>query len=226
MNRFLLVLCTLFLASLSDVVHAFWGENFDQYASGTSLHGVGGWEGWLNDPTATGYVSDLYARSGPNSCQIQGRSDLVHPHVGYSHGFCQYTTWMYIPEEFSGQTYFILLNTYGANSNWSVQVCFENGQVVNNGVTGGTLPWIVGEWVELRVSIDMDSDYVAFYYDDDVLYTGTWTEEVSGGGVRALTAVDLFANDATPVYYDDLWIGAPVAIEQETWGGVKALFDN
>jgi hypothetical protein len=225
MNRFLWVLCTLAVASLPAAADAFWGENFDQYAPGTSLHGVNGWEGWLHDPSLTGYVSDLYARSLPNSCRIQGLSDLVHPYSGYTRGFWQYTTWMYIPEEFSGQTYFILLNTYGAASNWSVQVGFENGQVVNSGVSGGTLPWILGEWVELRVAIDLDSDHVTFYYGGDVLYTGTWTQEVSGNGVCALTAVDLFANFATPVYYDDMWIGAPVPTEQETWGGVKALFD-
>ena len=76
--------------------------------------------------------------------------------------------------------------------------------MVNTGVSGGTLPLIKGAWVELRVEIDFTDDVCAFYYGGQLLYEGTWTEEVSGGGISNLAAVDLFANGASSIYYDDL----------------------
>ncbi|HSM15208.1 MAG TPA: hypothetical protein VLA66_14155, partial [Thermoanaerobaculia bacterium] len=42
------------------------------------------------------------------------------------------------------------------------------------------------------------------YYNGSQLYTGSWSGEVSGGGVVNIAAVDLFANGATSAYYDDI----------------------
>ncbi|MCA9870115.1 MAG: hypothetical protein KC487_07020, partial [Anaerolineae bacterium] len=50
-----------------------------------------------------------------------------------------------------------------------------------------------------------------FYYDNQVLYTGSWSEGVSGGGSINIAAVDLFANGASTVYYDDLSLVAAAA---------------
>ncbi|MBK9233822.1 MAG: hypothetical protein IPO15_24025 [Anaerolineae bacterium] len=98
-------------------------------------------------------TSSIQARSAPNSVDILGASDLVHEYSGYSSGSWVYTAWQYVPTDYTGQSYFILLNTYvdvGTN-NWSVQVQFDAGTnlVVNTGATGGTLPLIKGQWVEL-----------------------------------------------------------------------------
>ncbi|MBK9233821.1 MAG: hypothetical protein IPO15_24020 [Anaerolineae bacterium] len=29
-----------------------WSDNFDSYATGSQMHGQGGWKGWANDPAA------------------------------------------------------------------------------------------------------------------------------------------------------------------------------
>ncbi len=226
MKRLLLVLCTLAMgALLPAAVQADWMDDFESYAPGTSLHGVGGWIGWLNDPAATAYVSNLYAHGGSNSVAITGPSDLVHRYAGYTSGMWTYTAWMYIPTNFTGQTYFILLNTYAATQNWSVQVYFQNGQVVNEFLPGAALPWILGQWVELRLEIDLDNDLQTFYYGGNVLYTSSWTDGASGGGALNIGAVDLYANGASPVYYDDMSLeSGVVATEPTTWGTVKALF--
>ena len=107
------------------------------------MHGQGGWKGWANDPAAGARTSSIQARSAPNSVDILGASDLVHEYSGYSSGSWVYTAWQYVPTDYTGQSYFILLNTYvdvGTN-NWSVQVQFDAGTnlVVNEGATGGTL---------------------------------------------------------------------------------------
>ena len=88
-----------------------WSDNFDSYALGTDLHGVGGWKGWDNDPTWTAYVSDTQAQSTPHSVEIAGDSDLVHEY-GYTTGNYTFKTYVYIPTDFVGQSYFIMLSDY------------------------------------------------------------------------------------------------------------------
>jgi hypothetical protein len=185
-----------------------WADNFDSYATGVSLHGLGGWKGWYNDPAATAYTSSTQALSAPNSVNITSTADLVHEYSGYIAGEWVYTAWQYIPTGFVGESYFILMNQYnddGSVGNWSVQVYFNGtlNQVVNSGISGGTLPLIKGTWVELRMEIDLTNDLCAFYYGGQLLYNDTWTGEVSGGGVSNIAALDLYANGATPIYYDD-----------------------
>ncbi len=228
MRRFLIVIGTLSLvAFVPAVAHADWMDDFESYAVGTSLDGVGGWFGWDNDPAATAYVSDLYAHGGSNSVEILPTSDLVQRYSGYASGMWVYTAWMYIPTDFTGETFFIMLNTYAGStgSNWSVQVHFTAGQVIGDSVTGATLPWITGQWVELRLEIDLTNDMQIFYYGGNVLYSASWTEGVSGGGVPVIAAVDLFGNGASNVYYDDMSLmPASVAVEGASWGNVKSLF--
>lgn len=182
-----------------------WYENFDSYPTGTSMHGVGGWEGWEGDPQWTAYTTDEQARSTPNSLDIVGTADLVHPYSGYDSGQWTYTAWQYVPTDFSGESYFILLNTYGPGvHNWSTQVKFNSAGYVESDFEGTRLPLITGEWVELRVEIDLDADWQEFYYGGQLLTAKSWTEGVSGGGALNIGAVDLFANGATSVFYDDM----------------------
>ncbi len=113
--------------------------------------------------------------------------------------------------------YFILLNTYvplGTN-NWSTQIHFNStaGQVIGDpgpGSTGGSAALITGQWVELRVEINLDADTQTVFYNNQMLYTGSWTDGQSGGGALNIGAVDLYANGASVVYYDDMVL-EPVA---------------
>jgi len=184
----------------------FWEENFDSYDDGSSMHGQGGWEGWQNDPTWTAYVTSDQSHSSPHSVDIVGDSDLVHQFTGVSSGEWTFTTWLYIPNDFTGLSYFILLNSYGTGTdNWSTQIRFDADQgLVESEFDGEQLPLVTDEWVELRVEIDFNTDWQMIYYDGDLLTEKSWTEGVSGSGSLNLGAVDLFANAATTVYYDDI----------------------
>ncbi|HOZ38192.1 MAG TPA: hypothetical protein PLH64_05520 [Anaerolineaceae bacterium] len=187
---------------------ADWSDNFDSYPTGVALHGLGGWKGWFNAPAATAFTSATHARSAPNSVNITTTSDMVHEYDAVTSGEWVYTTWQYIPSDFLGESYFILLNQYddaGTAMNWSVQVSFSSGTnlVLNTGATGGSLPLIKDSWVQLRLEFDLTNDTSAFYYGGQLLYQGTWTNEVSGLGINNLAAINLFANGATPIYYDD-----------------------
>lgn len=211
------------LVFLSAAASADWYENFDSYAPGSQIVGQGGWEEWGTGAGAL--VSNLYSISPTNSVEVVGATDLVHQYSGYTTGKWLYTAWIYIPNDFSGLTYFIMLNTYntGGPYDWSVQVGFDStdGKIHADCGSGNQiayLDFVTGEWACIQVFIDLDVDWVQIYYnghllddpqlaDDPDLGGGyQWTGGVFGGGTGALNigAVDLFANAATPVFYDDM----------------------
>ncbi len=206
-----------------------WMDNFDSYATGSQLHGQGGWKGWDNQIFAGALTSDAYAHSAPNSAEIEGGADLVHEYEGYTSGQWVYTLWQYVPDDFSGGSYLLLLNTYndGGPYNWSSQVLFEStsGMVISDG-TGDMLPLITGEWVEIRVEIDLDADMQSFYYGGDLLYTSSWTDGLSGGGALNIGAVDLYANGASAIYYDDLSLQPFEPVTAVTVGNLSASTDG
>lgn len=190
-----------------------WQDNFDSYATGTNLHGVGGWKGWFNDPTFTAFTINAQARSAPNSIDIVSNSDVIHE-FSESSGQWVFTAWQYIPGSFVGNSYFIMLNQYddaGATLNWSVQMLFDStsGLVIDTGASGASMPYVTNQWVEIRVEIDLIADTQTFYYNGTALYSGTWSGHVSGGGITAIGALSLFANGASSIYYDDMSLSLP-----------------
>jgi hypothetical protein len=191
-----------------------WSDNFDSYATGSQMHGQGGWKGWDNSPAAGALTSAAQAASAPNSVDILGGSDLVHEYSGYTSGQWIYTAWQFVPADFAGTSYFIMLNTYAdfGTNNWSTQVNFDSGSnLVTNDGDGSTLPLIKDQWVEIRVEIDLDADVQTFYYGGQMLYQSSWVNGLSGGGAVNIGAVDLYANNASSVYYDNVSLAAPIA---------------
>ena len=227
----LLVLCSVFILvlALPAIATADWFENFDSYVLGSGLHGQGGWVGWGGSPGANAYVSNTISHSPPHSAVVAGASDIVHEYFGYISGVWEYRTRQYVPTDFSGVSYFILLNFYngGVNSNWSTQVQFNSAtdQVLSE-FDNSALPLIMGRWVEILVVIDLNANTQTISYDGQVLVLKSWTEGVSGGGALSIAAVDLFANNASAVYYDDMSLAPPgaTAIKPITFGRLKRLF--
>jgi len=186
----------------------WFAERFDGYAEGSSIHGQGGWKGWDNNPAFDAEVSSDERHSLPYAVDIRSDADLVQEFSGVTAGRWSLTAWQYIPSWYSGASNFILLNTYndGGPYNWSTQLVFDaaTGQIVSDpeGLPVGS--YITGAWVPLGVEIDLDADTQTFFYDGVELLTKSWTEGASGGGALNFAALDLFANSASSVYYDDL----------------------
>jgi len=183
------------------------------------MHGQGGWKGWDNDPTWTAYVTSDQFLSSPHSVDITGDSDLIHEYSGCTSGEWTFIAWQYIPTDFFGLSYFILLSDYadgmGQDNKWAVQVRFDADQEIVEAEHGGpNLPLITGQWVELRIEIDLDTDWFEFYYDGDLLEEKAWTADPNNGysGILNIGAVDLFANGATSVYYDDFTLDGPPVV--------------
>ncbi|MFB3907401.1 MAG: hypothetical protein ACE15D_03260 [Candidatus Eisenbacteria bacterium] len=230
MKHKLLLFCSILaFAALPGIASADWFENFDSYVVGSGLHGQGGWHGWDGNPAADAYVTDLYSHSPSNSVSITGATDIVHEWDGYTSGVNELRGWVYIPSSLSGINYILLLNTYndGGPYNWSSQVYFDgaNDIIVSDPETD-TLPLVYDQWVEVYVIIDLDLNIQTFYFNGQMLYQKSWTDGVSGGGVLDIACIDLFANSASPVYWDDLslTIYNPVATQNTTWGKVKQSF--
>jgi len=222
MKHSLLSVPALVLCCASQA-HAQWSENFDTYGANTPVVGQGGWTEWSVGAGAN--VSNTVALSPANSIDIAGPTDLVHDYSGYTSGKWVYRAMQYVPSTMVGQSYFILLNTYLAPAgpyNWSVQVKFDAAAGLVSADAGAstpaTHPLLTDQWVEIKVFIDLDEDWCQFYYDGDLLDVSTladhptlgggyrWTGGVFGGGsgLAEIQAVDLYANNATSVYYDDI----------------------
>jgi hypothetical protein len=195
-----------------------WSDNYDNYTNGQLLDGTsddGGWKGWDNVAGCFGTVTDSQARSAPYSDMITGPSDNVHEFTITS-GTFDFIAWQYIPNDFSGETYFILLSDYldgqdSANT-WALQITFNSAVgLVESEFDAVTCPLITGRWVELKTSINLTSDFFQFFYDGDLLIEKAWTSTINnnGAGTLELDAVDLYANNSSPVYYDDLKITPP-----------------
>jgi len=187
---------------LSGTAIAAWSDNFDSYASGSNLNGQGGWFGWDGVATCGDVVSSV-ALSSPNSAMIDNGDDTVHSYTGVNAGAWTYTAWMFIPDDFTGKTYFILLNTYnnGGPYSWSVQLTFDaaTGKVTDDIGSSNSLPFIKGAWTEIKVDFNLTTDTKKIYYGGNLLGASGWKND----GVLALAAVDLYS-EGSPVYYDDL----------------------
>lgn len=202
----------------SSIPGARWSDDFSSYTLGQFLDGDptdGGWKGWDSDPAFGAYVVDTQEYSVPHSVEIAGDSDLVREFYGYTTGQWTFTAWQYIPSDFAGESAFILLNTYsdGGTNSWSTQLRFNaDTLVVHSDFDDNELPLILGQWIEIRVEIDLDADIQDIFYDGDLLVSKSWKDGVTGGGVANIGAVDLFANFASPVYYDDISLTGDIPI--------------
>lgn len=218
---------------LASVGHAQWSENFDSLTTG-SITGQAGWQAWT--ATADGHVDTAFARSAPNSIRIGQNAgaletDAVQQYYDsstasnpqYTSGIWVYKCYQYIPSTMTGTTYFILMADWDTAGpyEWAVQVAFTaTGVSADAGGTTGTATTITDQWVELRVHCDLDHDTAEFFYNgSQVGPTYQWTGGVFGGGAQHawLSAVDLYANDATDCWYDDFEV-YPLSVEQHNPG--------
>ncbi len=195
-----------------------WVEPFEAYEMESQLHGQGGWKGWDNSSAYGALVSGTQKHAGEKSVAIVGSSDLVHEYAGYTTGTWAYSAWQFVPADFSGAQYFIMLNTYndGGAKKWCVQVSFSAATgKVHSDHDGAELALVKGRWVKIQLVIDLDADVQKFFYDGQKLYEKSWMNGVDSGGAADIAAVDLFANGASAVYYDDMSL-LPYTEEENT----------
>ncbi|MBX7135887.1 MAG: hypothetical protein K1X67_24730 [Fimbriimonadaceae bacterium] len=213
----ILLACAALALGATSVGQAYT-ENFDSYATNSTIIGQGGWEGWDAAPAANSTVV-AGGLSAPNRIRITGTSDTIHQYSGYTSGKWVYRAKQFVPATSVGDTYFILLNRYnhGGPYSWSVQLrCNAATHTIQNdrdSTTGPSLPLVTDEWKEIRCEIDIDANQVSIYYDNALLSTGTWKQATDTGAQNALACVDLYAAGPNSVaFYDDIRLdpGGPI----------------
>lgn len=211
MKKQIAVMALVVMLGLAGSVWASqFSDDFESYAAGAGVHGQGGWKGWNNSAAADAQISNLYASSGRQSVEIEGHADLVHE-FSLSGGKWVVTAMQYVPTGSRGVSYFILLATYnddGPNT-WSVQTEYdlEAGTISPWNDVGSGARIVYDRWVQIKVVIDLAANAYEEYYDGMLIASGAWDASESG----TLEAVDLFANAASSVYYDDVKIDAAAA---------------
>jgi hypothetical protein len=115
----------------------------------------------------------------------------------------------------------------GQENQWALQLRFDAlNLVVESEHDGISLPLVLGQWVELLVLIDLDTDLFKFYYDGNLLTEKAWTAGPNneGLGLLNISAVDLYANAATEVYYDAMSLteGWPAFPDLKCAGEIRA----
>ncbi len=183
-------------------------DDFESYAVGSNLHGQGGWAGWAGNPGAGALVSTSFAFSPTRAVVSTGATDLVRPFSGVTNGQWVFQVMQYIPATSSGTNYVILLNRYQPpfttnELNWSVQIQnnLDAGQIISDLGAGASRPMVKNQWVEIRVEVNLASNTVAEFYNGQLLSTHAWQD---GSGLNELQALDLFADNSGPVYYDNV----------------------
>ena len=172
-------------------------DNFDAYANGTVLNGVGGWKGWDNNAAVAGVVTNARRISLPNSMQLDGsvQTDAVHPGSNATSGKWLLTLKQRIElgDLGGGNVYVIGNSVYndGGPYTWTIQISATNsGTIVNDDIRGGNLPVIYNRWVEYCIIIDLDNDTCTTYYDGQLLSSGTY----SNGGPVVFDNLDLYSS--------------------------------
>lgn len=200
---------------------ADWFEDFDSYAAGSGLHGQGGWAGWHGSSEWDAFVTDVQARSAPNSVAINPTSDIVQGFNETKHEW-EMTAWCYIPTGSTGRTFFIMLNRYyPLADDWSVQYEFDTDAGILTTTMGDSVkvPIIYDQWVEVRIEINLNMNAQRKYYDGVELEYTQWNRP---SGVTEIAALDLFSDGASDIYWDDCSLVQTSALEQTTWGSIKA----
>lgn len=111
---------------------------------------------------------------------------------------------------FRGDPYFILLSDYtdgeGDENLWALQLRFDiELGIVESEFDNKTLPLVTDKWVEIRIEIDLNSDWVKMYYNGSILHQKAWSAgpDNQGNGIVNISAVNLFSDSQTSVYFDD-----------------------
>ena len=200
-----------------------WNDNFDSYNTGQFLNGTaddGGWNILHNRSSEHGaYVVDDYARSTPNSVIVNGAVDLVHEFSKIRSGNLTFRDWVYIPSGFEhGESTIVLLGYYNSDQYYStegvyaqVAISFDaNNKIVTCDGSIEHLPVIFNDWVEIRVEIDLESDWFECYYNDELLTGQKWSTGWGDhtDGFLNFAGVDLWMSygEEYCVYHDDMSI--------------------
>ena len=205
MRNFKISVLLFAIVCISSVVSAttvLYEQDFDSYVEGSNMNGQGGWEDWAGVGGAGGIVDWIGTVDSDNILDIAGGSDLVYDGWDFTSGVISFNIKQYIPSVATGMTYCILLNEHFTTPDWAMELAFDldAGTVIANMDNSlGSFNILTDQWARIKADINLDNNTVNVYYEGTLIRSGQW----SSASVQ-LTTVDLYANGADTVYYDDV----------------------
>jgi len=217
MKKNLLFLIAAFLMSASFLnAQVMYSDDFESYTVGNGIaeeEGVwwntwGGNPGTAEDPT----VSDVYAHAGTQSVLVSGTNDGVIEFEDYTTGRYRIEFYIMVPSGKLG-FYNIMQNFNDQNIDltWGMQVFLEAGtmSIDGAGAAAVTYTYTPGEWIKVQHFVDMNSDWVDMYIDEELVHAYQWSKGTfnDGTGMNKLDAVNFYAWDdggaGVPEFYVD-----------------------
>lgn len=185
-----------------------FSDNFDTYANGTVLNGVGGWKGWDNNVAVAGVVTNARRISLPNSMVCDGptNTDAIHPVTGATSGkwLLSVKQRIQLGDLGAGNVFVIGNNQYndGGPYIWAIQCSASNTTTtVTDDLRGGSLPLVYNRWVEYCFEIDLDNNTMDTYYDGQLLSSGAYA--LGATDPVEFANLDLYSNGGT-CNFDDV----------------------
>ncbi|MCF8365788.1 MAG: DUF4394 domain-containing protein, partial [Bacteroidales bacterium] len=212
---------------------AFEEETFESYNAGDYLmqqavaQGKTYWSTWSAAPGSAEdpFVTNAQAFEGSNSVVIEGTNDAVlylNDEGAFTEGVYTIDFMVYIPTGKLG--YFNTLQLFnGGSSEWGMQAYFDvNGAgLVDAGAAGaGTFTYTYDTWHNVKIMVDLDTDYAEMYLNDDMIVSWQWSTGSFGTGtLNELHAMNFYAWNVggTPgAFFDNISISE---------GGIPQTFD-
>lgn len=210
-------LAVLILASVGVKSQVLYSDDFESYTvgQGIALQSPEWWDTWSGSPGSAEdpLVSDNYALSGTKSIQVYGDNDGVIDFGGITEGRYRVEFYILIPS--GRQGYYNIMqnfNPQGQNLIWGLQVFFQNGvcTIDGNGAAAASFNYVPGEWMKFQHFIDLNSDWIDMYVDDQLIHAYQWSMGTFGqGGINQLGAFDFYAwnvGGTCEYYMDDFLI--------------------
>lgn len=175
-------------------------DDFESYTAGNLLAANSDlwttWSGGVDGEDAP--VSNAYAYSGSNSVRIQGTvgpTDLILPFPSdYTSGAFEFSFKMYIVGGNGG--YFNIQQSSTPGAGWMFEAYFDSnggGYIYAAGNTP-VISYNPDSWNDLKLAVDLTSDYAEFYMNDVFVYSWQWSLGSSGyPTVAQIGGVDFFA---------------------------------
>ena len=189
-------------------------DDFDSYTVGDYLAVVNPdlWTTWSNAPGGPEdvVVTDAQSNSPDNSILVELNNDNVMIMDDYTSGVYSMDIDMYIPTGFCG--YYNMQKTSVPGTEWAFQIYFltDGTTIIDAGAaSAATFNYLHDEWMDLRIVIDLDSDWADFYYNGTHIIGYQWSLGTFGTpGLLQLGGMNIFggANSGTtdvPMFYVD-----------------------
>jgi hypothetical protein len=201
-------MATLGLAfAMSTTAHAQWLDDFDTYTPGP-LAAQSLWDEWTGSTGVDADVVNTRKFSAANSVLITQNDDVVYDFTNLAGGRPTSGKWIssikaFVPLGTTGIGWYIIMNDYPTNLQWSLQTSFNaSTATVNDGTRSATLKF--GRWVSLVCAIDLDANrYDLWYGDQPITVNGTWAS--GGSSQQVIAALDLYGDSGglSGLYYDN-----------------------